>query len=79
MLLPLVCLVVRSLLSALAPLRRSDQEREVELLVLRHQVKVLSRRARRPVFRRWDRISFAAYDRVLPRGRWKVGPRSVVR
>lgn len=39
MLLSLVCLVVRSLLTALAPLRRSDQEREAELLVLRHQVR----------------------------------------
>ena len=62
MLLSLVYLVVRSLLSALAPLRRSDQEREAELPVLRHQEKVLSRRARRPLFRRWDRIPFAAYE-----------------
>lgn len=62
MLLSLVYLVVRSPLSAMAPLRRSDQEREAELLVLRHQVKVLARRARRLLFRRCDRIQFAAYE-----------------
>ena len=72
MLLSLVYFVVRSLLGALAPLRRSDLEREAELLVLRHQVKVLSRRARRPLFRRGDRILFAAASRVLPRSRWKA-------
>jgi hypothetical protein len=67
MLLSLVYFVVRSLLSALAPLRRSDLEREAELLVLRHQVKVLSRRARRPLFRRCDRIPFAAYETASSR------------
>lgn len=65
MLLSLVYFVVRSLVSTLAPLRRSDLEREAELLVLRHQVKVLSRRARRPLFRRRDQILFAAVSRVL--------------
>jgi hypothetical protein len=60
-------LVVRILLSAVAPLRPSDQEREAELLVLRHQVKVLSRRARRPLFRRCDRIPFAAYETASSR------------
>lgn len=42
----------------------------------------LSRRARRPLFRRWDRILSAAASRVLPRSRWKafvVSPRSFVR
>jgi putative transposase len=82
MLLSLVYFIVRSLLSALAPLRRGDLEREAELLVLRHQLKVLSRRARRPQFRRRDRILFAAVSRLLPRSRWKafvVSPRTLLR
>jgi len=41
MLLSLVYFVLRRLLQALASSGRSDVEREVELLVLRHQVKVL--------------------------------------
>lgn len=47
-------------------------EREVELLVLRHQLKVLSRGDRRPPFRRWDRILLAAACRILPRDRWNA-------
>lgn len=43
MLLSLVYFVLRRLLSALTPSDRSDLEREAELLVLRHQLKVLSR------------------------------------
>jgi hypothetical protein len=43
MLLSLVYFVMRCLLQAMAPSARGDFEREVELLVLRHQLKVLSR------------------------------------
>lgn len=68
--LSLLYFVVRRLLSALAPSERGDLEREVELLVLRHQVKVLSRRARGPVLRRRDRVLLAAASRILPRNRW---------
>jgi hypothetical protein len=72
MLLSLVYLVLRRLLHALAPSDRSDMEREAELLVLRHQLKVLSRGVRRPVFRRRDRMLLAAASRILPRERWKA-------
>jgi hypothetical protein len=56
MLLSLVYFALRCLLQALAPLGRGDFEREVELLVLRHQIKVLSRGVRRPPLRRRDRM-----------------------
>ncbi|MQB00654.1 MAG: transposase [Actinobacteria bacterium] len=82
MLLSLVYFVLRRLLHALAPSERSDLEREAELLVLRHQLKVLSRGVRRPSFRRRDRMLFAAASRILPRERWKafvVTPRTVLR
>jgi hypothetical protein len=45
---------------ALVQSGRGDLEREVELLVLRHQLKVLSRGARQPLFRRRDRMLLAA-------------------
>jgi hypothetical protein len=47
-----------------------QRDREVEILVLRHQVKVLKRKAGRPRLRRRDRLFLAAAARLLPRGRW---------
>jgi hypothetical protein len=82
MLLSLVYFVLRRLLEGLASSSRSDLEREVELLVLRHQVKVLSRRVRRPLFRRRDRMLLAAASRILPKERWRaflVTPRTLLR
>ena len=82
MLFSLAYFVLRRLLRAAAPSDRSDLEREAELLVLRHQVKVLSRGARRPPFRRRDRMLLAAASRILPRERWKafvVTPRTLLR
>jgi putative transposase len=82
MLLSLVYFVLRRLLHALVPSGRSDLEREAELLVLRHQLKVLSRGVHRPPFRRRDRMLLAAVTRILPRDRWKafvVTPRTLLR
>jgi transposase len=45
-------------------------DREVEILVLRHQVKVLKRKAGRPRLKRRDRLFLAAAARLLPRERW---------
>lgn len=72
MLLSLVYFAMRCLLQTLVPSRRDDLEREAELLVLRHQLMVLSRGARRPPFLRRDRILLAAASRILPRDRWKA-------
>jgi hypothetical protein len=72
MLLSLVYFAVRRLLRAVAPTSRDDVARDVELLVLRHQVKVLARRVHQPPFRRRDWMLLAAASRVLPRGRWKA-------
>lgn len=82
MVLSLVYFVLVRLVHGLALSDRSDLEREAELLVLRHQVKVLSRGARRPPFRRRDRMLLAAASRILPRERWNVfivSPRTLLR
>jgi len=47
-----------------------QRDRELEILVLRHQVKVLKRKAGRPMLRRRDRLLLAAAARLLPRERW---------
>lgn len=82
MLLSLVYFAMRCLLQALVQSGRGDLEREVELLVLRHQLKVLSRGARHPLFRRRDRMLLAAASRLLARHRWGafvVTPRTLLR
>jgi len=58
------------------------REREAEILVLRQQVKVLSRKAGRPNLRRRDRVLLAALSRLLPRERWgsfMVSPQTLLR
>jgi putative transposase len=73
---------MRCLLQALARSGRVDFEQEVELLVLRHQLKVISRNARRPPFRRRDRMLLAAASRILSKDRWKsfvVAPGTLLR
>jgi hypothetical protein len=47
-----------------------QRDREVEMLVLRHQVLVLKRRAGRPKLRRRDRLFLAAAANILPKDRW---------
>ena len=47
-----------------------QRDREVEILVLRHEVKVLKRKAGRPKLRRRDRLFLAAAARLLPKERW---------
>src|SRR5665811_2615643 len=82
MLLSLLYFALRRLLRLLtAGGDRADVARDVELLVLRHQLRVLSRGRRRPLRRR-DRILLAAASGLLPRGLWRsfpVSPQTVLR
>jgi putative transposase len=51
-------------------LARGDTTKDLEILVLRHQLAVLRRQAPRPRFEPADRALLAALSRVLPRARW---------
>jgi hypothetical protein len=82
MLLSLVYFAMRCPLQVPVQSGRGDLKREVELLVLRHQLKVLSRGVRQPLYRRRDRMLLAAVSRLLARHRWEafvVTPRTLLR
>jgi putative transposase len=49
---------------------RSTASKELEIVVLRHELAVLRRQVRRPAFRAADRLFLAAASRMLPRGSW---------
>src|SRR5664280_1736704 len=49
---------------------QDDGSKDLEILVLRHQLRVLQRTAGRPRLRPIDRVLFAAASRVIPRERW---------
>ena len=51
-------------------LARGDATKDLELLVLRHQLAVLRRQVPRPKLELADRALLAAVSRVLPRARW---------
>ena len=48
---------------------RSTASKELEIVVLRHELAVLRRHVPRPAFRSVDRMFLAAASRILPRGR----------
>ena len=67
MLFSLVYFLVRRLLGAGG--RRPD-EKDIELLVLRHQEKVLQRQVKRPRRNRLDRVLLAAASRAMTSSSW---------
>ena len=71
MFLSLCYLVLRWVLQ-LAVLRvRSNEFKELEIVVLRHELAILRRRTRRPAMTWTDRLFLAAASRLLPRARWQ--------
>ena len=67
-----VYLAVRHVLELLVLLAGSDDAKEIELLVLRHEVVILRRQVKRQSFAPADRAILAVLSRLLPRPRWRV-------
>lgn len=63
---------LRRVLELVVLLFRSEEAKEVEILVLRHELAVLGRHVARPEFEPADRVVLAALSRILPRARWPV-------
>jgi len=71
--LSLLYLILRALARLLvsgARRGRDDGSRDLEILVLRHQLRVLQRKSGRPKLRAIDRVLLAAASRAIPRARW---------
>src|SRR5450755_84944 len=69
----LLYLVVRALVRLLVRSGRPDRDdgaKDLEILVLRHQLRVLQRTAGRPQLRTVDRVLLGAASRAIPRDRW---------
>ena len=61
---------LRRLLELVVLRCRSEREKEIEILLLRHQLRVLERQVARPQLTQADRALLAAFSRVLPRRAW---------
>lgn len=62
---------LRGLLELLVLRARSERAKEIEILVLRHQLRVMERQVGRPRLRMSDRVLLAAFSRVLARAAWR--------
>jgi putative transposase len=74
--------ILRRLLELAVLALRSEDAKEVEIVVLRHQLHVLNRQVKRPDLKLHDRALLAAVSRVLPRRLWAalfVRPETVLR
>src|ERR671919_2472612 len=73
---------LRRLMELVVIALRSEDAKEVEILVLRHQLHVLKRQVKRPDLKPHDRAILAAASRVLPKPRWPslfVRPETILR
>ena len=71
----------RRLVELIVWMFRSQDAKEVEILVLRHELQVLRRQVHRPALRPADRALLAALSHVLPRRAWRsffVTPETLV-
>jgi putative transposase len=80
--LSLVYVVVCRLFELVVLLGRGERSKELEILVLRHELLILRRQVCRPRFEPCDRLLLAALSRVLPRQSWHaflVRPETLLR
>lgn len=78
----LVYVVVCRLLQLTVLLGRGERSKELEILVLRHELSVLRRSVRRPALKPHDRVLLAALGQLLPRDSWHaffVTPETLLR
>jgi putative transposase len=78
----LVYLAVRGLIEPALLRRRCGESKELEIVVLRHELAIVRRRVARPTLRPADRAFLAAASRLLPRERWRsllVAPKTLLR
>jgi putative transposase len=68
----LAYLVVRRLFELMMLCCRSPRSKELEILVLRHELSILRRHAQRPHLGEADRLFLAALSRALPRRAWSA-------
>jgi putative transposase len=68
-----VCVGLRRLLELIVRVRHGDADKDLGILVLRHQVHILERQIHGRVdCRPADRAILAALSKLLPRDRWRV-------
>src|SRR5215467_12659033 len=82
MLLALLYSLLRLLLDALLVRDQSAASLQSEVLLLRHQLRVLQRQVRRPRWQPSDRLLLASLSRRLPRTAWAsflVRPETILR
>jgi putative transposase len=75
-------LLVRALVRLLVLACLGDGAKDLEILVLRQQLRVLRRKTGRPRFTALDRVLLAAASRAIPRDRWAsflVTPQTLLR
>src|SRR6266704_348815 len=65
-------LMARWLVGMLLGRLQSEDAKDVEIAVLRHQLSVLHRQVTRPEFQPADRALLAVLSRAVPRGRWSI-------
>src|SRR6266540_848679 len=78
----LLYLIVKVAARLLALGRSNGSSKDLEILVLQHQVRILQRKAGRPRLGPLDRAVMAAASRILPRERWVsfiVTPKTILR
>jgi putative transposase len=78
----LLYLFFRRLLGLFRSSESTVAEADLEIVVLRHQLAILRRQVKRPVYRKTDRAFLAAASRLLPRQMWPsfmVRPETLLR
>ena len=72
MILTIVYVVAQRMLSLVLLGFRSDRSKDLELVVLRHELSVLHRQVARPQLGDADRVFPSATSRLLPRRTWSA-------